>query len=543
MTYLIVQISLFIAVASLIGLMFGWMLRGGASAARVRELRQSLAQAEAEAIDHRREAAELAARAERRTSAGPSPDVARLQGDLRAARERIARMESEAREAGSTIDRYAEEAEELRRRIADLMSRSGGAGADERAAWRARMSELEEEAESLRRRLDQRDTEATQAYEAKIALLEGEGETLRQHLEELRARAIEASEDKARIAELEHEIVGLRQRLEEALDASRAAANARMSEMEAEREVLEQRLRDLDGIVEPLRSRVSELEDALSLAPRERDAARAAAAEEIEALRAEADGLKAELARRDGQSRELEQMRARIGELEADLDLSRSRTAQMEGEAGESWPASASGEDLQSEAARLKWRNSYLTSRIHFLESQLREEEARRGSDAGDADDARRLVAARDEIARLNARVADMEKAAASHDKSDQPAPNVEGGGGSLEWRNRYLASRVRYLEQRLEELSASGASLGDDEVRLKLAQAQEDLKEMAKLRGRLSELERQVEQGDGLDGAVGKSESDRALEWRIRYLSSRVKYLEDRLAKAGVAPEGAEVG
>ncbi len=549
MTYLIAQIWLFIAVAAAIGLLFGWMFRGGVSSARFRELRRSLADAQAEAADQRREAAELAARAERRSSMAISPDAAQLQGELRAARERITRLESEAREASRTADRFAEEAEELRHRMADLMSRSGGPGADERAAWRARMSELEAEAESLRRRLDQRDSEATEALETKIGFLEAESESLRQRVAELQA-GDDGGASPARVSELESEVEELRRLLAERPDP--AEQDARVGALESERASLQHRLDALaQEIGDPLRARIAELESELeatrSSASQSDRATRAEAASQIAALRAEADRLREELARRDAEARELDAMRARIGELETDLDLSRTRAAEAEERVrttrgdedgcGDMVVANG-GDELQVESARLKWRNSYLTSRIHFLETQLREEEERRVTDA---DEAPELAAAREEAARLSARVAELEKVAAAHDRSDQPAPNVEGGGGSLEWRNRYLASRVRYLEQRLEERNASGQALGDDEVRLKLAQAQEDLKEVPKLRARVLELERAAEHFAGDEEADGRSDGDRALEWRIRYLSSRVKYLEDRLSKAGVPTEGPE--
>jgi chromosome segregation ATPase len=571
MIYLIVQIWLYIAVAAAIGLLFGWMFRGGAASVRLRELHRELDHAQRDAGEQRREAAELAARAERKHSAGPSPEVARLQGDLKSARERIMRLESEAREAGGAADRYAEEAEELRRRISDLMTRSGGAGADERAAWRARMGELEEEAESLRRRLDQRESEAATALQQRIKVLEGEGDALRAHVQQLLDRSTRETAAAERMAELESEASALRTQLEKSVSGVRAEAGAQIDALEAERDVL---LRRIDEAAEaasaPLRDRVAELEHALNGAETAvsaaQDSVREAAAAEMEALaqelialKADADRLRDELDRRDAQAQEQEQMRdqmrQRIGELEAHLDISRQKAAAAEQEVQQqpSEPQSSGGEDLRVESARLSWRNRYLTSRIHFLESQLREEEARRtalenaqssvaavAGAAADGADPSQLVEAHEEIARLSAKVADLEKAAAAiPDKSDQPAPNVEGGGGSLEWRNRYLASRVRYLEQRLEELNASGRALGDDDLRQKLAQAQEELREMARLRARVGELEREVEHaGNGVD----KSEGDRAQEWRIRYLSSRVKYLEDRLAKEGAPPESAEV-
>jgi 50S ribosomal subunit-associated GTPase HflX len=101
----------------------------------------------------------------------------------------------------------------------------------------------------------------------------------------------------------------------------------------------------------------------------------------------------------------------------------------------------------------------------------------------------------------------------------------------------------VRYLEQQLEQRVTNAPVAGDDELRFKLAEQEEKLKEITRLRARVSELERNG--GDhGVNGdeeAANKAENQRALEWRIRYLSSRVKYLEDRLAKAGAPVEPSE--
>jgi chromosome segregation ATPase len=512
MTYLIAQIWLFIAVAAAVGLLFGWMFRGGVSGARVRELRHGLAHAQAEAAEQRREAAELAARAERRGHGGGSADVAHFQLELRAAKERASRFEAEAREAVSAADRYSEEAEELRQRIAELTSRGGGAGADERAAWRERVTELEQEADSLRRRLEQRTSEAADALRARIVELEAEVETMQDRIAVLQegadAGASAGAADDARAAERE----------------------ARIGELEADRDLL--------------RARIEELEARLEAGPSTNGSG--AHDQELETLRAEAERLRAAASDRDTDSGEMQAMRTRIGTLQADLELSRNRAAEAEALAsavqsdggGRVASAGANGmEEVRTESARLKWRNSYLTSRIHFLESKLSGQAPAQDEDAADAEVDGALAAARAEVARLSARVEELERAAIP-DKSGQPAPNVEGGGGSLEWRNRYLASRVRYLEQQLEQRDQAAPATSEDELRFKLAQAEEKLKDASKMRARVAELERSAEQAASEDDGGAKGEVLRALEWRVRYLSSRVKYLEDRLVKSEARSE-----
>jgi DNA repair exonuclease SbcCD ATPase subunit len=576
MTYLIAQIWLFIAVAAAVGLLFGWVFHGGVASARLRELRHSLAHARAEVDDQRREAAELAARAERRSPGASSSEVSALQNDLRQARDRAARLEAEARNAASAADRYSEEAEELRQRIAELTSRGGGASAEERAAWRERVSELEQETESLRRRLELRGAEADETLKGRIAELEAEVEGQQERIAQLQARAQdEAASAPAleRLRELEVEAEALRGQLAQRAEPALAAdvAQDRISELETEAEGLRARLATLErDVAEPLRAQVAqleaELENSRALAGVQAFAAAAAQdSDELVALRAERDRLTDQLAARDAEDAELDRMRERIGALEADLDISRNRAAEAEARAkaaaeaeararsaAEAASAAAASrpqpitvpgvEDLQTESNRLKWRNSYLTTRVHFLESRLKGEDARRNGDIDVIDPAEEgpLAQARAEVARLEARIAEYEKA---QDKSGQPAPNVEGNGGSLEWRNRYLASRIRYLEQQLES-RGGGAQAGDEgDLKFKLAEAEERLKDFVKVKAKVSELERALEAAGGAAAEAGaKAEAQRALEWRVRYLSSRVKYLEDRLSK-GDGPEPGEPG
>lgn len=119
----------------------------------------------------------------------------------------------------------------------------------------------------------------------------------------------------------------------------------------------------------------------------------------------------------------------------------------------------------------------------------------RSGNASADAEAAARVVeletqlaAERDELASLRAVMA-----TASGEASGVAEEPEEG---SLEWRNRYLESRVRFLEKQIVEAE-----------------------------------ERAVEQP-----ASPEPEEDEGtrLIWRNRYLEGRVRYLEDELAKGG---------
>jgi len=190
MTYLIAQIWVFLAVASALGLLFGWMFRGGVSAARLKDVRRELAHTQVEAADQRREATELAARVERRGSGSSAVDSVRLESELRAARSDTVRLESELREAASTVHRHSAEADELRQRLADASGSGSGAKAKPAKAepvdtaelenLRIQVRELEFESEDLRHKLD--DSEAssvptvddTAPLQARVAELESE---------------------------------------------------------------------------------------------------------------------------------------------------------------------------------------------------------------------------------------------------------------------------------------------------------------------------------------------------------------------------------
>ncbi|MGD2132738.1 MAG: hypothetical protein PVI23_08090 [Maricaulaceae bacterium] len=491
MNYLIAQIWLFIVAGSLVGVFFGWMFRGGMSAARLRELRRKLAHVQAEADDQRREAAEHAARAERRGAASAT-DISHIQAELREAKDRIGALQSELRSARTDAERHADEAAELRAQVAQLSgprpagpSQTSGSADDGAAAELAYLN-------------------------SRVADLEGALEEARQHASGADPEEIETL--RARIAELEA--------------AAFAAAGADGESVES--------------------AQLGALRDQLA------------------SLRTQNEELRASLAAQEARATEVKEADARIAELEAALAAAQAdaEAAAHEVQAGDG--AQTAPDDIMVESERLKWRNGYLTSRIQFLETKLRAALRRRHAGAADEDggegdeefafgegedgeyaeevsvEDELLIAARGEIERLNVRIAELEQAAAG-DMSGEPAPNVDGGHGSVQWRNRYLASRVRYLEQQLAENPQSRDDAETAALREKLKAAEEAAAEASRLRAKVSELERAVEATKPEGEAGAKSENEYALEWRNRYLSSRVKYLEDRLAKAGLAQHPAE--
>lgn len=97
------------------------------------------------------------------------------------------------------------------------------------------------------------------------------------------------------------------------------------------------------------------------------------------------------------------------------------------------------------------------------------------------------LQAERDEVASLRAQAGGS---------SIAPLPEAEPEEGSVEWRNRYLESRVRFLEKQIAEAEAAVAAAPESE-------------------------------------SAGDDENTR-LVWRNRYLEGRVRYLEDELSKGG---------
>ncbi len=108
------------------------------------------------------------------------------------------------------------------------------------------------------------------------------------------------------------------------------------------------------------------------------------------------------------------------------------------------------------------------------------------------------LSSTKADVSELRAKLAAKGTVAAS--ASAEPA---QSGDTSLEWRNRYLESRVRYLEGKLSEPAAAAAPV--------MAQAV----------------------ATPAPSGTGEDDLER-LNWRNRYLDGRVKYLEGLLAGGG---------
>jgi predicted flap endonuclease-1-like 5' DNA nuclease len=128
------------------------------------------------------------------------------------------------------------------------------------------------------------------------------------------------------------------------------------------------------------------------------------------------------------------------------------------------------------------------------------------------------------------------------------PPPSSDDAFNALNWRARYLESRVRYLENQLQGHPAPGAAIEPEaeqrrewrsryverrvrHLQNELRAARVDAASLAAARRRIGELEA---------AASGPPESDLTrLRWRERYLDARVRHLEQRLsgAAAPLAP------
>lgn len=539
MTYLVSQIWFFILAGSGIGFFMGWLFNLAAGAGRVRELRQRVADIQAEAAQQREEAARLAVQVQGR---GPAADP-RIGAVLD--------LELKLRESRLAAERAAAEAARLRARIAEL----------EEASQDERPSPAKPAAISAGRSLVVAPPPEPKPAgplappappPAILVMSDEEAEEERQRMAEELVRFKARARDAETAAQ---EVLRLRARLAERPEGAGLSAG--------EVEALRRRIVELEAAAKPegddaetegLRRRVAELEDALQAAPS------APAEPAVEALRARVAELE------EVENAEIARLRDRIAELEAQPASGGAAELRAEGGAeGDEEPA--------GDLPRLKWRNRYLASRVRYLESKLSEAEE------GDRVELRALRARvgdlestlaafesggglQDEVERLRGRIKELEgakAAAAEHGPGGEDgAPS--GDGYALEWRNRYLGSRVRYLERRLQEMEAPGASVGErrdaeieelrgrvaglqvkadesDRLRARLAELEAGgPDEAGRLRGRVAELERQLDelrQQPPRSGEEPRKSGDYELEWRVRYLTSRVRYLEERLNEA----------
>ncbi len=472
MTYLIGQIWVLLAVAAALGLGFG-LAAGSRNARRAARIaREAVDQAEQAAARHRDDAAQAAAQVQ--TLMAQSADYHSAAPRAFGAPSASPQLEAELERARAAAARDAATAQELRQRLARLEA-SGDAD--------------------------------------RVAMLQGENQRLRAALEAAQARAPAAATSPTAG---HHALDAMGAGLSEASDAARLAADAahwreRAAELEARQEDLEHAAAQLEAL----------------------EAGRAAAfdpehgASSPHWLAARNQWLEFKLAEVAGQGA------LTPPDAEAELIALRARVAELENYARMARPG-ASAPDQTLELERLRWRNQYLASRVTHLES--RDPDTDSDPNIVETERLRARVAeleaaaTRDqsaEVARLRERVGELEAGAPAAGQTDRPT--------SLTWRNRYLTSRVEYLERRVADLETPRPPEDDDagevaSLRAQLAGMEAQAEEAARLRQRLHEMEAK---GTIAGPAVDEKSADRdhALEWRNRYLNSRVKYLEDQLA------------
>ncbi|MGE3302868.1 MAG: hypothetical protein AB7M12_07115 [Hyphomonadaceae bacterium] len=204
--------------------------------------------------------------------------------------------------------------------------------------------------------------------------------------------------------------------------------------------------------------------------------------------------LEQALAEARGRGAEADVLRVRVGELE--------RAAQA---AGGARPVSAVDVSdyvaqiaaLEEELGRVRQRMAqmdaqqpHMAARIAELEKQT----AAAGGEAGDGEEVARLQeeleAARGALAAAEARVSRLQAA---------PQPVSDDAATLLEWRNRYLNERVRYLEAQApaSPLAASPVAPSAEEA-----------------------------------------ERENRLKWRLRYFEKRLAHVEAQAGAPGAAPE-----
>ncbi len=470
MAYLLAQMWMVLLVAGAVSLALGLVAGAMSGRRRVGALTADVERARQETDAYRQQAARLSALVE---TQGAQARHAPPPADTR----QIVELEAAVRAARSAADREAAQAAELRTRLAAL---EAAASAPSPAAV---------------------DADA-------LAAAHAEARRLRQELEHARAERERALEARAETASQERELAELRGRVAELEPAAAALASLRRETeaWEAEREELVAAARRLAAI---------EAGDRAAYA-------QGAPARSSHWLAARNQWLEFKLAEIQGHAV------AEPSEMEAEMIALRARVAELESLAFAYAPQNEMSMESTAEIERLRWRNQYLTSRVTYLEGKAEE-----------SPDAPRIL----ESERLRARVAELEAAAAT-DLSDEVArlrarlaerdadavaPNAGDDNTVLSWRNRYLTSRVDYLERRLSDFeSTDTASLGSDQselaaLRAQLAGLQAQAEEASRLRARLAEVDA-AGRGEIADG-------DATLQWRNRYLNSRVKYLEDQVA------------
>lgn len=213
-----------------------------------------------------------------------------------------------------------------------------------------------------------------------------------------------------------------------------------------------------------------------------------------------------------------------------------SRIRVLERELAKENAPEAVAEPVVSETSeRDAWMLKYSEARIAVLESQLKDVPP--AIPAGEPEGvvaAERIEAAltleekKSLEAENDALKADLEEAVARLAKAEaqpaaEPAPaklNKEDAAKAarLSWQNKYLQSRVTYLEN-------TGGRAMDDDVAVKDAPAPVDPIELETLRSEITVLKAELSRDTS---GHGDAEQELArLRWRNRYLEGRLKYLE----------------
>lgn len=524
MTYLLAQIWVLLALAGLMGVFFGWLVRSFSARDRERSLQGRIEHEQSQFRRQQEESARLSAQLQARQSDGHDAKIALLERDVRQAVAKAAQETAEAERLRETVRslqlQIAEQsvaplppaAPTLAPVAPNLDDAALTAARAENDALRTEMAELQAE---LERRaavaraptapsVDPELTARLAAAEARLQALEtGDADAYADAGGEppywlaARTRWLEV-----KLAEAEHE----------APAATEPTSKPALA------------LQELDGLVdtppqenEPTQNDAVE-NDTVEPNPVEAGETVRALQDQVAALQQELDLARADLRdRENGRGGQPAVSETGVeGPAAADAALPTAIADDGAPLADAEGALEAPGNDGEME--RLRWRNAYLTSRVKRLEGDLAAD-APKAPEDGSAAEA--LRAAQTEIAQLRVKIGQIQADDAGSDVDDV----------SLVWRNRYLASRVSFLEGRLEEAQETGVN-GDtlvlrqdvDELRSRLAGAQAQADEAARLRVRVTELETALG-GDGREAPL-----DQTLAWRNQYLTSRVKYLEDQI-------------
>ncbi len=510
MSQLLLKIWVLLAIAAAMGVIVGWLIRAVGVRENERRLRGDIDAAQSDARAQRDEAARLAAKLQAETNAASSHELARLEAELRAAQ--------------AQADREAANAEDLRSRLYALEEQIASQGsAEAKAAPTSEAASGQDRGETARLRMEIARLKANLAANA-VA------EERAEQLDEARSEIRRLQGEVTRLTEIERELARMREEeqgrdgeLSRAERLARAEATLRALAEGDEASYAALSTKDAPGW---LHARLRWLEMELDTARSE--AANATAATPAVPTQPDppTDGQSDSRPLNDNEQALL----SRVQQLEAEL---------AEAKGGDA--LAADDPDSISDVTRLEWRNRYLTSRVQYLEERGAVDEDDRTEGEGinlQATD--HLEAAEDEVARLRARVADLERRNEELLSLDSPSKADDNEGQPTEWRNRYLTSRVAYLERRVAELEGGdqhqdeSARQEADRLRAQLAGAQAQADEAARLRIRVAELE-----AGAVSPGPAEEHGDRAIDWRNRYLTSRVKYLEERLAEATSVREG----